>query len=102
MDYGTLDPSVGGQVPGVAQDAVGLQVGVLWSKFVLATNVDSNHFCDMDFGRLSELTADGIAYIFDSNGNIRYISNDEGTNLLPQFSLGQARSSRLRRGISSV
>ena len=61
----------------------------VWSRFTLASDIDATHFLDLDYVTLSTASADGVAYIFDSNGNIVYFSDDNapGTTL-PQFSLG--------------
>ncbi|MFA6045938.1 MAG: hypothetical protein WC718_13230, partial [Phycisphaerales bacterium] len=67
--------------------------GVIWNRFTLQSPIDAAHFLDLDYvGGGSTLSADGVAYIFDSNGNIVYFSDDNVINpmgtLLPQFSIG--------------
>ena len=62
--------------------------GVVWNRFTLQSPIDAAHFLDLDWATLSTASADGVAYIFDSNGNIVYFSDDEGPAALPQFSIG--------------
>ncbi|MFA6046012.1 MAG: hypothetical protein WC718_13600 [Phycisphaerales bacterium] len=62
--------------------------GVVWNRFTLASPIDAAHCLSLDYGTLSTPSADGVAYIFDSSGNIRFFSDDEGPGLLPGFMIG--------------
>jgi hypothetical protein len=91
QDYGVLDPTARTTVPGVGQQT-GLH-GVIWSRIVLATPADARHFLDLDYGPRSSQQADGVAYIFNSNGDLVYYSDNRAgpiSPLLPQFSIGRA------------
>ncbi|MDX2131390.1 MAG: hypothetical protein SFY69_04995 [Planctomycetota bacterium] len=78
---------------GTATDS-GLR-GVLWSRFELtATAGAGDSFLDIDFARLSTPIADGVAYIFNSNGDLVAFSDDEGEAALPQFSFGAGSGPR--------
>ncbi|MFA6046315.1 MAG: hypothetical protein WC718_15125 [Phycisphaerales bacterium] len=94
IDYDALigapvDPNFpGGDFRQGAPHTVG-NANVAWSRFTLQSPIDAAHFLDLDYiAGGSTLSADGVAYIFDSNGNIVYFSDDEGPGLLPQFSIG--------------
>ena len=86
VDYGTLDPNASSSAPGLGQTAAGGVV--LWSTFTLASGIDASHFMDIDFFPTSTPSADGVCYIFNTDGDIVYYSDDEGPANLPQMSLG--------------
>ena len=93
IDYDALvgapvDPNFpGGDIRQGAAHDTGTR-GVVWNRFTLASPADATHFLDLDWATLSTPSADGVAYIFDNSGNIVYFSDDEGPDLLPQYSIG--------------
>jgi len=88
VDYGTFDPSTGGDAPGLGQ-ATGVR-GVLWSRVQVATPVTSWLFMEVAFDGLSTASADAVAYLFDSQGNVRAYSDDEGPGNLPRLLFGNS------------
>ncbi|HYE60591.1 MAG TPA: hypothetical protein VD997_01225 [Phycisphaerales bacterium] len=73
--------------------------GALWYKFTTcgADGSTPESYLDIDFtGSDSPQTADQVAFVFNSSGNVVASSNDEGPWALPQFSFGAtwARPSR--------
>ncbi|CAG1010112.1 hypothetical protein PHYC_03798 [Phycisphaerales bacterium] len=63
--------------------------GVLWSTFETIGNAgDATAFLDVDFSRLSSIGGDGVAYIFNANGDVVAVSDNDGPNNAPQFSFG--------------
>ncbi len=93
VDY-SIDVPPGGPItfpldirPGIGLES-GLR-GVRWHRFELTDTAGSgDSYMDFDFARLSTGTADGIALVFNSNGDIVFISDDEGDGLLPLLSWG--------------
>jgi hypothetical protein len=79
--------------PGVGLES-GLR-GVRWHTFELTDTAGSgDSYMDFDFSRLSTPSADAIALIFNSSGDIVFISDDEGDGLLPLFSWGAGTGPR--------
>jgi hypothetical protein len=75
-------------------EASGLR-GVRWWRFSTTFNAGSgDSYLDIDFARLSTATADGVAYIFDANGEVVAFNDDDGDGLLPMFSFGVGSAAR--------
>jgi len=104
VNAGALDPSVA-PINAYDYDAIGGPIGfpdarqglnantglrgVLWNRFSLTGEAGSgDSFLDIDFALTSTPTADAVAYIFDSTGELVAFSDDEGVNALPMFSFG--------------
>ncbi|MDX2131824.1 MAG: hypothetical protein SFY69_07215 [Planctomycetota bacterium] len=97
VDYSSVPPTGPIGFPDARQGlGVGVALrGVLWSTFEVGAEAGSgDSFLDIDFARLCTNVADGVAYIFNSNGDFVAYSDDEGEGNLPQFSFGAGSGPR--------
>ncbi|MCE7973795.1 MAG: hypothetical protein DYG92_05615 [Leptolyngbya sp. PLA1] len=91
VDYDTLGGPIDPNINGDSRPGTGAAIavrGVTWHKFTLANPTDATHFLDIDFFGLSGPNTDGMAFLFDSNGDLVAFADDEGEGLHPQFSSG--------------
>ncbi|MBI1190466.1 MAG: hypothetical protein GC200_07300 [Tepidisphaera sp.] len=91
--FGPIDPNASSdEVRTIPAHTAGAGGVIAWSRFTITSDIDSNHFLDLVYCTQSTAQADGVAYIFNDQGDIVYFSDDDGGTPagLPQFSIGNA------------